>query len=63
MRAIPGLAPYTATREAEYGGLFVVRDKNGNKIGTSQSEAAAKLIVRNARRRAEAAKLLADPKE
>lgn len=47
------MAGYSMEREKEYGGLFVVRDADGNKVGTAQSEAAARLVIRNARRREE----------
>lgn len=43
-------ADYTITRESEYGGLMVVRYQ-GRKIGTSQTEAAARIIRRNHIRR------------
>lgn len=42
---------YTIGREAEYGGLMIVRDADGNKIGSSQTETAARSIVRNDERR------------
>lgn len=42
---------YTIGREAEYGGLMIVRDADGNKIGSTQTETAARLIVRNDERR------------
>lgn len=37
---------YTIKREVAYGSLFVVR-YNGVKIGTAQTEAAAKMIRRH----------------
>lgn len=39
---------WTITKEAEYGGLMVIRRPDGTKYGTTQTEAAAKIMRRRA---------------
>lgn len=45
------LRGYSFQRETEYGGLLVVRRPDGSKVGTTQSEAAARILVRTDERR------------
>jgi len=39
---------WTIDREAEYGGLMVIRRPDGTKYGTTQSEAGARIMRRRA---------------
>lgn len=42
---------YTFSRERAAGGLLVIRRPDGSKAGTTQTEAAARLLIRNDERR------------
>lgn len=42
---------YSLAREIEYGGLVVVRDPDGAKVGQTQTFTGARSIVRNDERR------------